>query len=846
MSSVSALDLEAYRQVVDQHAIVAITDRRGIIQSVNDRFCEVSGFARSELIGRTHRLVNSGHHSREFWQAMWSTIAAGKVWHGEICNRARDGSMYWVDSTIAPLRHPDGRIYAYMAVRHLITELKRVRSLNDSLEERNALRQSALNSVAYAIMRTGPDRVICEFNRGAEQLLGFEAAQVIGRLALDAFCDPGELARLRRLRQEGAGGTFEGEWTLLRQNGERVPAFVSISTIVDARQGFAGYVALARDISESKRIEQALRDSERKFRSLFQAAPVAITRSDPTDGRILEANDAFLALTGYAPADLPGLTFAALCPTCAEPAAGECGDAGGGPVEAAYSCRDGAAVPVLVNRVQSPDAGGRGFIWTIAQDLSARKQMEGELRRAAEIDRLTGLANRALLARQLEACIARDSGQHFALLYLDLDHFKSINDSLGHATGDRVLQMVAERLRSSLRGEDLVSRSTFEAARLGGDEFVVLLQNIASCAEAVVVAKRVLDTVSRPLQVGDREIPLAVSVGLITSEWGHASVDEYLRDADAAMYEAKRNGRRRLAVFDRRMRERADRTRLIQSEMHEALRSGQIYLTYQPILELATGRLHGCEALLRWDHPRLGDISPLEFVAIAEESGLIGELGRWTLSTACAQFADWRRRLGERAPASLNVNVSRAELLLGNLTQRVGAALDEHAIEPARLHLEITETAVMGDTALARGVLADLRALGVRIDLDDFGTGYSSLASIQDLPLDVIKIDRSFVQSLDSDHRVFAIIEAVTRLAHKLELPVVAEGIETSYELERLTQLGCTLGQGFLFSPPLEAALFEQSFLEEPAATDCAARAVRAPQLGAERGAALEVTAGRG
>lgn len=827
MSSVSTLDLEAYRQAVDQHAIVAITDRRGIILHANDRFCQVSGFARSELVGRSHRLINSGHHSREFWENLWSTIASGQVWHGEICNRARDGSVYWVDSTIAPLQGADGRIYAYMAVRHLVTELKRIRKLNDSLERRDAIRQSTLNSVAYAIITTGADRLITEFNRGAERLLGFEAAQMVGHVAFDALCDAVGLQQLRRLRQEGGSSAFEGEWTLIRRDGVRIPVFMSISTIMDPQQGFSGYVALARDMSESKRIELALKDSERKFCSLFQAAPVAITCSDLETGRILEANDAFLAMTGYGLADLAALNFSTLCPASVDMNFASAGpEPSGAPVEGAYVCKDGSPVPVLVNRVRSLDEHGRGSLWTIAQDLSARKQMETELRRAAEIDRLTGLANRYLLGRQLEHCIAltqRGTGFQFALLYLDLDHFKSINDSLGHAAGDQVLQVVAERLRSSLRSEDLVARSTIEAARLGGDEFVVLLQNVASSAEAVAVAARILDTVSSPVKLVDREIPIAASIGVITSEWGHGTVDEYLRDADAAMYEAKRTGRRRQAVFDRRMRERAARTRLIQTELLGALRSAEIYLTYQPILTLATGELHGCEALLRWEHPQLGTIAPLEFVAVAEDTGLIAELGCWTLRTACAQFADWRSRLGERGPASLNVNVSRAELLLGNLTQRVAKALNDYAIEPHRLHLEITETAVMGDAALACRVLDELRALGVRIDLDDFGTGYSSLASIQDLPLDVIKIDRSFVQSLDSDPRVYAIIEAVARLAHQLELPVVAEGIETPYELERLKQLGCTLGQGYLFAPPLEADLFEQSFLgARPGVAPCA------------------------
>lgn len=837
MSCISAIDLEAYRRAVEQHAIVAITDRRGIIVEVNDRFCQISGFARSELVGHTHALVNSGHHPREFWRELWSTIASGQVWHGEICNRARDGSIYWVDSTIVPLQRSDGRIYGYMAVRHPISELQRIRKLNQSLEHSDAFKESVLNSVAYAIVGTAADRLISVFNRGAERLLGYEARELVGRVAIDTICEPAELHTLRTLREQGVSA-FEGEWTFIRRDGERVPVFISISAMHDREGFFSGYIGVARDISQSKRTEQALRLSEQKFRSLFEAAPLAITRNDPRDGRILEANAAFYAMTGYGPEDLGRLSFATLSPARTAPEeerdVRDAEDhASAAPLERHYVRKDGSLLPVLMSRMRSIDEQGQGSVWTIAQDISFRKEMELELRYAAQTDRLTGLANRALLVQQLERCIrlARASPAFtFALLFLDLDHFKVINDSLGHAAGDRILKVVADRLRSSLRGHDVVARSTFQAARLGGDEFVVLMHNIASLKQAALIAGRVLEAMSAPAELADREIRLTVSIGIVTSQWGHQTVDEYLRDADTAMYEAKRKGRGRYAIFDERMRDRAVRARLIQTELRDALHRSQLHLAYQPILSLQGGCLRGCEALLRWQHPELGVIAPSEFIAIAEDTGLIAELGDWVLRSACEQFTAWRRQLAERAPPSFNVNISRAELMLEGLPQRVRQVLAEHDIEPGCLHLEITETAVMGDAELSRRALQALREIGVKVDLDDFGTGYSSLASIQDLPLDVIKIDRSFVQSLDSDQRAFAIIEAVVRVAHQLDCEVIAEGIETPYQLERLQQLGCTLGQGFLFAPPLAAAKFE-AWIPESRPQPTAAPSSVAPRL---------------
>ncbi len=816
--AISPEDLEAYRRAVEQHAIVAITDRLGRIVYANELFSRISGYSRAQLVGSTHRLVNSGHHPAEFWRDLWATIARGDIWHGEICNRALDGSLYWVDSTISPLRRPDGRIRGYMAVRHPITALKQARALQKSLEQSDAFKEWVLNCVAYAIVGTGPDLIISVFNRGAEKLLGFRAGEVVGKRRIEELCDARELRlrarQLERLRDDRQNGPFESEWTYIHKDGARVPVIVSLTALRDADGGFLGYLGVSHDVSARRNAEDALRSSEQRFRFLYQAAPLAIVRSSLAGGRLLEANPAFLAMTGLAPDELAGLSLPDLTPAPvpdqdAKLLADLRRHGVYGPLERECKRKDGSRFQVLVTGMRASGPDGRRFVWSIAQDITQRKAMESQLRQAAHFDALTGLANRVLLTQQIEQCIRRalqEPQRRFALLYLDLDQFKVINDSLGHGIGDRVLQELAARLRTTLRSSDLVARSrTHAAARLGGDEFVVLIDDIAATADATAVAERIIESLASPLKLRGRELHLSTSIGIVTSELGHHCAEDYLRDADTAMYEAKRAGRGRHAVFDTPMRERVQRGLMLQNELRAALRASALHLVYQPIVCLETGRIRACEALLRWRHPQLGSISPSEFIPIAEETGLIFELGDWVLRCACAQFAEWRVRFGAEAPDAISVNLSRSQLVLGHLECKVAQALAHCGVEAHRLHLEITETAVMQDPAAALRTMHALRALGVKLDLDDFGTGYSSLGSIHEFPLDVIKIDRTFIQALGSSSHVPSVIEAVAGLARHLNVEVVAEGIETPQQLEEVKRLGCHMGQGFLFTMPVGA-----------------------------------------
>ena len=565
-----------------------------------------------------------------------------------------------------------------------------------------------------------------------------------------------------------------------------------------------------------------MRDSERKFRSLYEAAPLAIVRSSIADGRILEANPAFHAMSGYEPQDLSALSLASLA---SEGSLEQDKKVGAdlrksgvyGPIERECVRKDGSRMLLLVNGMRGSGPEGHGSIWSIAQDITTRREMELELRRMASTDRLTGLANRSVLMTGLNRCIKQageSPGFRFGVLYVDLDQFKAVNDSMGHSIGDSVLQEVSDRLRFVLGSADLRAHVTPEvAARVGGDEFVVLLAAIPGAADAMAVAERLLSRLSEPYRILDRVFYISASIGVVVGNQGGANAEDYLHDADTAMYEAKRSGRSCCALFDASMRERVQRRLLILNEMGSAVHQSQFRIAWQPLVSIDSGRMFGCEALIRWRHPRVGPIGPAEFIPIAEDSGLIQQVDDWVLRTACAQFAGWRRSHGADAPAYLSVNISRVQLMDGNFSVRVREILQQCGLPPRCLHLEITETAVMRDPESALRVMQSLKALGVYLDLDDFGVGYSSLSSIHNFPIDVIKIDSSFVRGMDSSRRVTAIVEVVTNLARQLDLELVAEGIETTEQLERVRQLGCHYGQGYLFSPPIDSADFPRIFL---------------------------------
>ena len=464
-------------------------------------------------------------------------------------------------------------------------------------------------------------------------------------------------------------------------------------------------------------------------------------------------------------------------------------------VEYRLRARDGRYVWVQDEARVVSDPGGsvlQGYLL----DVTARHEAEEQLRHQAFHDALTGLANRALFTNRVEHALVLRSQlarAEVAVLFLDLDDFKGVNDTLGHAAGDTLLRGVGVRLRDSLS-------PSYTVARLGGDEFAVLIEEVAGPASAVDAAERIVATLQKPFEIEGREVFVSASVGIALG----TVADDLLRAADVAMYRAKASGKAQYAVYMPTMAEDLVGRLELVAELRRA-RCEEFVVHYQPLVDLDSGAVVGVEALVRWAHPTRGLMQPGEFIGLAEETGKIVEIGAWVLTEACAQVARWRTETSGAADLNLNVNVSTRQVRPGVLVDAVRAALTESGLPPEALTLELTESVLARRHEELRAVLTDVAALGVRLALDDFGTGYSSLALLQDLPVHTLKVDRSFVSALDEDAMRQGFVQAIVDLARTLDVALVAEGMETAAETSELRRLGCRAGQGFHFAPPLGA-----------------------------------------
>jgi diguanylate cyclase (GGDEF)-like protein/PAS domain S-box-containing protein len=448
--------------------------------------------------------------------------------------------------------------------------------------------------------------------------------------------------------------------------------------------------------------------------------------------------------------------------------------------------------------VRGDDRNEPPLFFGVFLDVTDRKRMEAELERLALYDPLTGLPNRALFSDRLSHTIERRGRkQATAVYFLDVDRFKRINDSLGHSAGDEVLREVAARIERTLRPEDTV-------ARFGGDEFTVLCESVGGVLEAVGVADRLQREIAQPLRAGGAELRLSASIGIAIAEAGDdPDVSRLVEDADAAMYRAKERGGARTELFDTAMRERAVNALSIEQELSHGLDHGDLRLFYQPLVSLVTGEIVGAEALIRWEHPERGLLSPDKFLPVAEESGLIVQVGAWAVGEACRRLRDWDRRNGHASAFGLAVNLSARELTHPDVVSTVLNAVRRSALDPSRITIEVTESTAMADRDSGFRALRELSAAGVRIAIDDFGTGYSSLDHLREMPADILKIDRSFVAGMSANSPDSALVAAAIAMGRALEMEVVAEGIETSEQVADLRELGCPLGQGFLFARPL-------------------------------------------
>jgi diguanylate cyclase (GGDEF)-like protein/PAS domain S-box-containing protein len=601
------------------------------------------------------------------------------------------------------------------------------------------------------------------------------------------------------LLDTGVAGTAESFAAC--RDGVEVAVRISVHPLGE-HNGSRRSVVVVRERSEELRAEEHLRVSEEQFRVLAEQAPIGIFRSD-VGLRLGYANARCIEILGVSSAGLHGSRWLdTLAPSDRARV-----------VTALEGVLEGAEAEVDQVKVERPDGSARwvsirvapvlssqragGFVGSV-EDVTERRLLEQALSHDATHDRLTGLPNRSLLWDALREHLALPEPS-VAVLFVDLDDFKLVNDSFGHETGDELLLAVADRLSDAVRPHDLVTR-------FGGDEFVVVCADVREPAQAERIARRLVDALAPPFTIAGREIIVSASMGLVLSTEKGLDPETVLRDADTALYQAKASGKARWAIFDERVRLGVTTRLAMASALRRAIDHDQLEVHYQPIVDQLAGRAVGVEALSRWHDPEFGNVSPTVFVTLAEEMGFIDRLGEWMLWASCRQFASWQKELGELSPAYISVNLSARQLAASRLVETVLHVLESTGLPPRRLCLELTESVFMDQIEGAVGQLHDLCSLGVRLAMDDFGTGYSSLSSLRRFPGEFLKIDRSFVAGLRTDPTAPAIVAAVVSLSEALGLSPVAEGVESKEDARLLQALGCRFAQGYLFARPMPEA----------------------------------------
>ncbi|MFY7922177.1 MAG: putative bifunctional diguanylate cyclase/phosphodiesterase [Gemmatimonas sp.] len=654
------------------------------------------------------------------------------------------------------------------------------------------------------------DGVVLAFNAQAEAVLGYPAGDVVGRPVDElALTGPAQISFVQVLTtlERGAGdgsGTSARELRLYARDGREIEAVVLFHRV--ALSGEDAIIAHIRDVTAERVSMRAREESEARFRAFFEFAGISIHILS-FDGIILEANPASKDLLGFEPHEVVGRSATSLSPLEDVEATRELGrELRNGirdsvTVERRFFHKDGHLVwgQLTVSVVHHGDE--RRMIGMI-QDITERKRMEGQLLKQAFQDELTGLANRVLFRDRLRHALDRRARQAtaVAVILLDLDGFKRVNDSLGHAVGDELLQVVGRRIASTVRAGETV-------ARLGGDEFAVVIESIAHGEDPQNLAERLLLLLRMPMRVGGREVVVGVSIGIAVAD-ENDDEETVLRNADTAMYAAKSSGKACVRRFHPSMYRDAMEWMELESDLRLGIDRGEFMLEFQPLMRIDAGRPKGFEALVRWQHPTRGYVTPGVFLPIAEETGMIVALGRWVLMEACTQARRWSAFSAD--PLSVSINVAAKQLDSGTLIDDVHAALAHSGLSPALLIIEITESDVMRDPDVALAKLKALKALGVRLAIDDFGTGYSSLSHLQRFPVDELKIDRSFIQRIDEGDREAAFVRTIVSLAKSLRVDVVAEGIEVPAQHQFLCSVGCDIGQGYLYSRPLQSAQVER------------------------------------
>ena len=771
---------------------MAIVDRGGWIEWVNPAFSRLTGYSPGEAVGMHTRILKSGRQSQEFYNDLWETVLSGHVWRGEMVNRRKDGGLYSEEMTITPVIDGQDAIRHFIAVKQDITDRK---ASDEELHENRAFHRSiteALGEIGVGLLIIDADHRVRFMNPVMREWFGDQTHKICHASLFDS-ATPCPYCQI-------AGVVKADKTTHYRPTISDGRVFDIVATPIQNHDGTTSVLEMFLDVTEQTRAEQDLRIAAITLES---QEGVFITDEK---GVILRANRAFVEMTGYSAEEAVGKTpailksgrhdagfYAALW--------GELGRAGHWQGEVWNRRKNGEIYPEwqTITAVTAPDGAVTHYVSAFS-DMTKRKEAEERIHNLAFYDALTQLPNRRLLQDRLRQALAlaERSGREGALLFIDLDNFKVLNDTHGHDVGDLLLIAVANRLQSCLREGDT-------AGRLGGDEFVVLLEDLepdepVAAARAEAVGEKIRAALSQPYHLKECNHCCTASIGITLFRGPIRTADEMLKRADVALYQAKGAGRNTVMFFDPALQATLNTRLALESDLRQAFSGGHFHLHYQPQTDGA-GRITGAEALLRWNHSTRGAVSPSDFIPLAEDTGLIIPMGQWVLETACMQLAAWSNDPATRE-LRLSVNVSARQFRQADFVDQVLVAVDRSGADPKKLVLEFTESLVLVDVEDTVEKMRRLKPLGISFSLDDFGTGHSSLSRLKRLPLDELKIDRSFVRDIATDPNDAAIVQAILAMARALGLHVVAEGVETELQRQYLERHGCPAFQGYLFGKP--------------------------------------------
>jgi diguanylate cyclase (GGDEF)-like protein/PAS domain S-box-containing protein len=797
---------ERYRAFVENASdVVFQTDATGHFTFANPAMLHISGYSETEFIGMHYRkLIRPDKYEEAMKVLVGQYQRRIQNTYHEFPIVTKDGREKWIGQN-TQLLFENGEPSGFQAVARDITDKK---LMEESLQQSEEKYRTILENIEDGYYEADIAGKFTFFNNSMCRIFGYPQEELMG-MSIRQYADKENAKKIFQTFNEvyRTGTPAERfDWQIIRKDGAIRFGEASVSLIKDPSGNPVGFRGVTRDITERKQAEEAIRESEERYRTFVENASDIIFRTD-VNGRFTFANQAMLRITGYSEEEFIGKHYRALIRQDKYEEVMKL-------LTGQYKSRipntyqefpivrkDGQEKWIGQNTQLLFENGEPSGFQAVARDITENKLAEEKIQYMASHDSLTGLPNRMMFSHLLNHSIqtAKRYQKQIAVLFMDLDRFKIINDTLGHDAGDLLLQVVASRLKQTLRSADVV-------ARLGGDEFVILIEEVKNSNQLEAVAKKILSAVMTPITILSEECRVTVSVGISVFPSDGQDEQTLMKNADNAMYFAKEEGKNTFKFYSSYNKSHAVERLSIENNLRFALERNELKLVYQAKVDFKTGLITGVEALLRWDSPVLGPITPTQFIPVAEQTGLIVPIGRWVMETACAQNVAWQKQA--LPPVCMAVNLSLRQLLDEYLLADIRKVLKSSGMAPNLLELEITESMVMYNPERVINTLFKIKNLGVRLAIDDFGTGYSSLSQMRYFPVDTLKIDRSFIRNIPKDSEDKAITQAIIKMGKTLSLSVVAEGVETKEQMEFLREQSCDEMQGFYFSKPVAPEIF--------------------------------------